>query len=193
MPLPQPASRSEQQSRNIACTAYLRDDGLWDIEGRVLDVNQFHYTSALGREVPAGVPLHEIWLRWTLDEDMVIRDVVAAMDAVPYPPLCPNAMPAYERLIGMTIGRGFLKEARTRIVRTDGCTHLFTLIEDMANMSMRAVGAQKLTGVLKNPLIGNAEAHAPPPPLLNSCHSYAAASPVANVLWPAHYTGPEEG
>lgn len=193
MPLPDPAPRSELQTRNITCTAYRRDDGFWEIEGHLVDTNTYAFTTAWGRAVPAGVPLHEISLRWTISEDMVIQEIAAAMDAVPYPPICPNATAAYQKLLGATVGKGFLKEARTRIARAEGCTHLFTLIEDMANMTMRTVAGQKMlsadTRHQVTEVFGSRDDR---PALLNSCHSYGAHSPVTKLLWPSHYSGPEQ-
>lgn len=192
MPLPNPDSRHLHQTRNITCAAYQRDDGDWDIEGRVLDTHAFDFTTSWGREVPQGTPMHEIWLRWTVSEDLTIKAVAAAMDAVPYPPVCPNALPAYQNLVGLRIGRGFLKEVRACIERTDGCTHLFTVIEDMANMAMRSVAAHVLTGTkITNGNLSQARFDQPPP-LLNTCHSYAAVSPVAKIIWPDFYKGPQE-
>lgn len=192
MPLPTPAPRSLHQTRNITCAAYRREDGLWDIEGRVLDTHAFDFTTIWGREVPEGTPMHEIWLRWTVGEDLTIREVAAAMDATPYPPVCPNALPAFQQLVGLTVGRGFTKEVRTRIARSEGCTHLFTVIEDMANITMRSVAAHVLTGTKNWGENAVTEATDRPPPLLNTCQSYSAGSPVAKILWPAFYTGPQE-
>ncbi len=191
MPLPTPAPRHLHQNRNIPCAAYQREDGLWDIEGKVLDTHNFDFTTAWGREVPTGTPMHEISLRWTIGADLTIREVAASMDAVPYPPVCPNALPPFQQLVGLTVGRGFLKEVRARIARSDGCTHLFTVIEDMANMAMRSVAAHVLTGT-KSWGANVPEATDRPSPLLNTCHAYSAPSPVAKILWPAFYTGPQE-
>ena len=86
-------------------------------------------------------------------------------------------------MVGLRIGRGFLRAAAERIGGVHGCTHLRELLQQMATVAF-----QTLYPVLSK----RAEAGASPEPgLLNTCYAYSADSPVVQRRWPEHYTGPE--
>ena len=53
--------------------------------------------------LPAGTPLHGMWIRLTVDDDMLIHACEAASDHTPYA-VCPQAAPNFARLAGLTIG-----------------------------------------------------------------------------------------
>lgn len=192
MPLSDPAPRSPLHKREIICTGYRRADGLWDIEGHLVDTRSYTYRTDWRGEVRPGMPGHEMWLRWTIDQDMVIRAIEVVTDAAPYPPTCPQAAAPYQRLVGAKVGKGFIKEVRSRIARTDGCTHLFTLLEAAANATMQTMAGERWQtpdGAEKIPdLFGTKSGN---PLLLNSCHSYAEGSQIVKVIWPEHYKAKE--
>ncbi|MDJ0741632.1 MAG: DUF2889 domain-containing protein, partial [Gammaproteobacteria bacterium] len=63
MPLPPPSERELVHTRRIECRGYRRDDGLWDIEGSLIDTRTSEMqTFGRGRIAP-GEHLHEMWLR----------------------------------------------------------------------------------------------------------------------------------
>ena len=56
MPLPPAAPRKAVHTRSIDCRGYEREDGLWDIEGRLVDTKAFHWRRREGMaDLPAGV------------------------------------------------------------------------------------------------------------------------------------------
>ena len=87
MPLPPPAARTAQHLRRVTYQGFLREDGLWDIEGELHD-SKAHEQPSLrqpGRVRAAGEPIHHLWLRVTVDGQLVVRAIDAAMDAHPLP------------------------------------------------------------------------------------------------------------
>ena len=79
MPLPSSAvPRKHIHTRRIVCEAYEREDGLWDVEANMTDVKTYDTERA-----SAGEPLHNMWVRLTLDTTFVIHGIELAMDAYP--------------------------------------------------------------------------------------------------------------
>ena len=84
MPLSNPVPRKHVHTRRIECNGYEREDGLWDIEAHLVDTkSQTHARRAGGRERQPGEPVHDMWLRVTIDLDMKIHDVEARTDEGP--------------------------------------------------------------------------------------------------------------
>jgi hypothetical protein len=70
-------------TRGIEIRGYKREDGLYDVEGHLVDTKPYDFKLAAGVR-PAGEPVHGMWLRITVDRTLVIVDAAAAMDAMPY-------------------------------------------------------------------------------------------------------------
>jgi hypothetical protein len=64
------APRELMHHRKIECFGYRREDGLWDIEGHLVDTKTHDIPNLDRGGVKAGEPLHEMWLRLTLDIDL---------------------------------------------------------------------------------------------------------------------------
>ena len=110
MPLPPPQPREAIHTRAIEINGYRRGDGLYDIEAHLTDTKTFGQTNYDRGYIAAGEPIHDMWLRLTIDDTMRIADVNAVSDKTPYL-LCPDAAPNFSRLIGLRIKAGFLREA----------------------------------------------------------------------------------
>ena len=121
-------------------------------------------------------------MRMTLDETMLITGLEAHTDYSPYT-ICPAAAGNFSRLVGLRIGRGFLRAASERIGGTHGCTHLRELLQQMATVAF-----QTLYPVMAK----RAKTMVGPPVLLNTCYAFSADGPVVQRQWPEHYTGPAE-
>src|SRR3974390_2778839 len=93
-------------TRVISCTAYERQDGLVDIEGLLID------TKPLSIAIPGrGVtkpeePIHELFLRLTVDRKHLIRDISIETRHTPFK-LCSSINDGYRKLVGRTVGPGF--------------------------------------------------------------------------------------
>ena len=124
--------------RTITTQAYRRSDGLWDIEGHLTDVWPTPVPKA-GEILPAGEPMHAMWLRLTIDKTATIVAAEAATDAGPYGPACGAITPDYGQLVGVQVARGYRDAIRRLFGRTAGCTHINELAGAMGSAAMQAM------------------------------------------------------
>lgn len=187
MALPEPASREKKHHRKIDCEGYLRADGLWDIEAHMVDARSYDCTYDeyhRGGTIRAGEPVHDMWLRLTIDLDFLIHDVQAASVQTPFE-VCPRAADAMRDLIGLRIGSGWIRQVRERIGSHRSCTHLMDLLGPLA-----ATAYQTLHTALEE-----REARQPrreKPPILDTCLALSSSGEVVRNLWPEFYQ-PESG
>ncbi len=138
MPLSPPASRRTlKHTRSIQVAAFARDDGLWDIDAHITDIKTRDIQLAAGTRA-ANTPLHDLWLRLTIDTQLTVVDAEAVSDAVPYPGFCDTIGPAYEKLIGLNLVRGFRKQLNERLAGVLGCTHLTELAQVLPTAAIQA-------------------------------------------------------
>jgi hypothetical protein len=184
MPLPEPAPREPVHCRVVECRGYRRRDGLWDIEGRLVDTKAYPFVNAHRGEIAPGVPLHEMWLRLTVDDRLQVQDVVAVTDAAPYA-VCPAITPAFATLKGLTIGPGWRREVLQRLGGVQGCTHLVELLWPLATAAYQTVYPILAR---ERPAVANDR----PPSHLDSCHALARDGEVVRQHHPRWYTGPPQ-
>lgn len=184
MPLPPSSERTLQHTRRYEFNGFQRDDGLWDIEGHMTDVKSYGFSNDHRGRIEAGEPLHDMWLRLTIDEDFKVVDVEAATAAAPFA-MCPEVVPNFKRMIGETIGRGWRQAIKRNVGGIEGCTHLTEMLGAMATVayqSLYPVRAKKAKeGVAREP--------SPRPPLIDTCHAFRSDGEVVRKLWPQHYSG----
>ncbi|OWT58967.1 DUF2889 domain-containing protein [Candidimonas nitroreducens] len=167
--------------RTIECCGYERDDGLWDIEGRLTDRKTHFWPQRAGeRDLPAGDPAHDMRLRLTIDLDMVIQESYAYTAAGPYGD-CGAMSDRFALLKGRRIARGWTKDLARLVGGVYGCTHQWELLSRVA-----AVAYQSTNGA-RNKRRGG-QMGTEPPRNLNTCHMYASTSPVVFKRWPEYYT-----
>ncbi|NLP62084.1 DUF2889 domain-containing protein [Paraburkholderia sacchari] len=141
MPLSSPAPRQLRHQRAIRAVAYEREDGLWDIDACLTDHKPRDVPLASGVR-PNGLPIHELWLRITIDRKLNVVDAEASSDWVPYDGQCQNAHPAYRALIGLNLLKNFRREAGQLLAGTVGCTHLTEMLGMLPTVAIQAfVGA----------------------------------------------------
>ena len=128
MPLPvTDVERELRHTRRVRYEGYRRADGLWDIEGHLSDIKSHDNPMKTGVR-RAGQPIHEMWLRLTIDRHFTILDAAAASDAVPYPGGCETIAPAYKRLIGLNLARDFRRNVKKLFGDVKGCTHITEML-----------------------------------------------------------------
>jgi hypothetical protein len=142
MPLSLPSSRrSLKHTRSIQLQVFARDDGAWDIDARLTDIKAGDTKLASGVR-SAGTPLHDLWLRVTIDTQLNILSAEAISDAVPYPGYCDTIGPAYKRLVGLNLLKGFRQGLRERLFGNAGCTHLTELAESLPTAAIQAFAGE---------------------------------------------------
>lgn len=181
MPLPAAAPRTPIHHRRVDCRGYRRADGLWDIEGHLTDVKAYGFDNDFRGHVAAGEPVHEMWLRLTLDDDMVVHDVAASTDASPYR-ICPEITGNFARLKGLRIGPGFRQRAVSLVGGIQGCTHIVEMLGPLATAAIQTM--MPILSRERGP--GNPDA---PPRMLDTCHALRSDGEVAKKQWPKFYTG----
>ena len=180
MPLSEPPERELLHRRDIALRGYRRADGLFDIEAHLTDTKTYGFPSEDRGFVASGEPLHGMWMRMTVDDDLKIAAFEAATEYGPYA-VCPAAAPNFARLAGLSIKRGFLRAAAERVGGVQGCTHLRELLQQMATVAIQTLYSVRTRR--------DAEGQPETPSMLNTCMAYAPDSPVVKRRWPHLYTG----
>jgi hypothetical protein len=141
MPLSTPVSRQLRHRRAIRLEAFEREDGLWDIEACLTDEKPRDVHLASGVR-PQGLPIHELWLRITIDRSFNIADAEASSDWSPYGGRCAESNPAYQTLIGLNLLQNFRREANRLLAGTTGCTHLTELCALLPTAAIQAFAGE---------------------------------------------------
>jgi hypothetical protein len=177
--LPSPAPREAVHTRSIVCRSFRRDDDMLDVDARFIDTRPFAYDSEFRGHCPPGSALHHMQLRLTLDRERRIHALQSAMPGTPYIG-CAEVNPNFQRLVGLSVGRGFRKALRERLGGTEGCTHMLALLEAMAAAAVQAFAsnahAPRRAGQAEPVRIWRLDA------LLDTCWSYRSDGPVMQQL-----------
>lgn len=175
MSLPEPETEREAiHTRAITLRGYRRVDGLFDIEGHLRDTRHQEVELPRGRLAP-GEPVHDMWLRLTVDAGATIVAVKASTDAAPFGRGCAAITPAYENLVGVRIGPGFRSKVRGLLGGLNGCTHLTELL-----LAMGTGAIQSLVGHVPQP-------EDVKPFSLDGCHALDTSGPIVAQYHPRWY------
>ncbi len=187
MPLSPAAPREHLHTRTIACQGYRRDDGLWEVEGRITDTKTYAFHNRHRGEVMAGDPVHDMRIRIAVDEALVVREVEAVIDASPFG-ACPEIAANFSRIKGLAMGVGWNAKVRRLLGGVQGCTHLVDLLGPMATVMMQTVHPMRARQAREEAARrGSAERPARRPPMIDSCHALAADGEAAKELFPDWY------
>ncbi len=181
MPLSEATERSLVHTRTIECWGYQRADGLWDIEARLRDRKTYPFENEWRGDVPPGEPVHDMWVRLTLDEELLIHGVEASSDRTPFQ-ACGEVVPNFSVLVGERIGSGWSRLVRQKVGGLRGCTHLSELLGRIATVAYQTIFPK--TG--RFPTVGPDRR----PALLNSCHGWSDSGQAVKQRFPRWYTGP---
>jgi hypothetical protein len=138
MPLPPPAPRQHLHTRNVTYRGYLREDGLWDIEGEMQDVKTYAFEMVERGPMPPGTPVHGMAIRVTVDEKMKIHAIAGSMDFTPYGE-CARGEDPMQRMVGQSMGPGWRQAIERELGGIKGCTHMRELLFNLATAAYQAV------------------------------------------------------
>jgi hypothetical protein len=127
-----------------------------------------------------------MWLRLTVDIDLVVRDVEAVTDNGPFG-LCPAITPNFKKAIGLRMGPGWRQAVKKCLGGTEGCTHLVEMMGAMATVAFQTMWPALQRRAEEKQAAGELSAR---PALLGTCHAYAPSSPIVRELWPDYYEEP---
>jgi hypothetical protein len=187
MPLSAPAPRRHFHTRAIEAQGFRRDDKMWDIEAHIRDTKAYQYEEHYRGVMPPGRPVHEMSLRLTLDDELIVRAVEAVTEHAPYGP-CHEVAPNFQTLLGLKVGNGWRKEVRRRLGGTKGCTHLVELLDVMATVTFQTVAGGDDPAKRNPSRHWNAEGK--PPFFLNGCHAWSRSGVVVRDQLPQYYEPP---
>jgi Protein of unknown function (DUF2889) len=187
MPLSPPDPREHCHTRQFELSGYRRADGLWDIEGHLVDAKPYEFPREDGSLRPPHDAIHDMWVRLTLDDDMVIRGCEAAMGAHPFPICCQSA-PNFERLVGIRIGKGWMAEVNRRVGGVEGCTHLREMLPQMATTAFQAMYGAKMKES-RDAGLGRPKPNPGRPRHLNACLAFREDGEIVKEVFPDYYTG----
>jgi Protein of unknown function (DUF2889) len=177
MPLPvSNVEREHRHTRRVRYEGFKRGDGLWDIEAHLTDVKNHDVPMKTG-VLRAGQPMHEMWLRVTVDRSLTILDAIASSDAVPYPGGCESIAPAYRKLVGLNLARGFRRQVKELLGGVRGCTHLTELLAGLPTAAI-----QTFAGEMPEERDGGGK-----PFQLDQCHALETSSETVKKWYPKWY------
>jgi hypothetical protein len=180
MPLSQPISRRAlKHTRTIQVEAFARDDGLWDIDAHITDIKTRDAKLASGVR-PAGTPMHDLWLRLTIDTELTIVDAEAVSNAVPYPTYCDTIGPAYKKLVGLNLLKGFRHGLKERLSGKEGCTHLTELAQVLPTAAIQAFAGE----VIDTRDGASTDEQSQRPFQLDRCHALRLDGPAVAKYYP---------
>jgi hypothetical protein len=179
VPLPVANGRREVHHRVIDMRAYERHDGLYDVEAHLVDCKPFAFKRILSpAPLPAGEPLHDLWVRLTVDDEYLVRGIEATADVTPYG-LCKEAESTLAALVGERLVSGWSAKVKERLRGAASCTHLMEMMITMATTAI-----QGIRGVRRQ---RNPSADIAALPALDSCYAYARHRDIVKLHWPQHY------
>lgn len=171
-------TREELHHRDIDLRFFRRSDGLFEVEGHLVDTKSHAFRRLLAeKDAPPGQHLHDITVRLVLDSDLKIHAANAQMRATPFD-ICPGAAGALQSLVGLRIGAGWNKRVRELLGGVASCTHIVELLGPMATTVLQGFAPQRMA-TIDHP--GNeAQRRA----RVDSCYAFAAEREVVARLLP---------
>jgi hypothetical protein len=133
--------RRHVHTRSIRVEAFVRDDGLWDLEAELIDTKARDFPLATGLR-RAGDPVHEMRLTLTIDAKLNVVGAAASAAWVPYPGYCDTIAPDYAKLVGLNLGQDFRRQLRERLGGARGCTHLTELAGVLPTAAIQAFAGE---------------------------------------------------
>jgi hypothetical protein len=181
MPLPLPtATRTRLHLRRILLEGWKHSDGLWDIEARLTDSKDHDYSLASGVR-RRGEPVHDMWLRVTIDSEFNIVDAQASSDAVPYPGGCDTIAPAYRKIVGLNLVRGFRRTVAEMFDTVRGCSHITELLASLPTAAIQTFASEAKDTEGIDPDVK--------PFQLDRCHALDTGSDTVRRYYPRWYRG----
>jgi hypothetical protein len=177
VPLSEAVARAPIHTREIRCEGFRREDGLFDIDGRLVDTKSYSFDNRFRGSVEAGDPVHEMWLRLTVNDRFEVVLAEAVTDKHPYPG-CGDITPDYRALVGTRIGPGWSRGLRTTFGGVRGCTHITKLLENMAVAALQTIGP-----LLKLDRDGGSRR----PPQIDGCHVLRSDGAIVREYFPSWY------
>jgi hypothetical protein len=126
--------------------------------------------------VAPGEPIHDMWLRLIVDEELVVKDIIAVTDASPYQ-VCREAVEPMRKIVGERIKAGWSAMVKEKLGGAAGCTHLMELLMPLATAAFQTISAVRLARPDTLDKSGR-------PVKIDSCYAFASHREVVLRRWP---------
>lgn len=176
MPLPTPAARTHVHDRQTSFRGYRREDGLWDIEGQLIDTKRVPFVVNGARTWQPGEAVHGFSIRITIDDDATVQAIAVAMDDVPHR-ACPEAGAPMQRMVGCSMARGWRKAIEENLGGIQGCAHLRELLFNMATVAFQTMADR----------LQYTDDPNRPPPFLGKCMTWDFDGPTVERIYPLFF------
>lgn len=184
MPLPPSTAREELHTRGITMKAWRRADGLFDVEAHLVDTKPFDFQRvALPQPIPAGQPLHDLWVRLVVHEQFKVHEAVAASDVTPFG-ICKEATATLSVLVGETIGSGWSRIVRERLRGKASCTHLAEMLLPLATTALQGIRGARPAAVRFAAQTRVQQ--------VDTCYAFDASREVVATYWPELARRPQQ-
>ena len=186
-PVAAPVPRRHIHQRRIVFNGYLRDDGLWDMEAELLDLRQYDYVRRDQSPMPAPGTVHNMLVRMTLNDAMVIQAISASLPATPFGE-CLLAADPLQKLVGARLGGGWRRTIDDAMGGVAGCTHLRELLFNMATAAFQTIpvyrtNMRRASGEVEETPVSLRK----PPPHFGKCMSWDFNGAVMQRVAPEFY------
>ncbi len=187
MTLPTAIPRRHIHQRSIVFNGYLRDDGLWDMEAELLDLRQYDYVRRDESPAPAPGTVHNMLVRMTLNDAMVIQAIHSSLPTTPFGE-CLLAADPLQKLVGARLGGGWRRTIDEAMGGVAGCTHLRELLFNMATAAFQTIpvyrsNIRRASGDVEVKPVSLRK----PPPHFGKCMSWDFNGPVMQRVAPEFY------
>jgi hypothetical protein len=178
MPLSPPTvSRERLHLRRVTYEGFQRSDGLYDIDAHIADIKDRDFELLTGVRA-AGEPVHDMHIRVTIDRAFTIHAIEARTDQMPYPGACDRIGPAYAKLVGANLVRGFRKRLHDTMGGVHGCTHLTELLGYLPTAAVQTfAGLRREDDGVEKPF------------QLDRCHALETTTDTVREYYPKWYRG----
>lgn len=171
------SSRELLHTRRIEMNGYRRSDGLYEVEGRLIDTKPHDFIPRSGGEpVAGGRAIHDISLCLVYDSAMIVRAARSETRAAPYRD-CPAAGLAIQALVGLSMNKGWNTAARKALAPAERCTHMVELLGPLATTAFQSLSAPRAS--LPEPVDEHGR-----PLKIGSCYAYGASRELVQRHWP---------
>lgn len=179
MPLKPSSPRRAIHHRCIDMHSFEREDGLYDVEARLVDTKPFAFERiGMPMPVPAGQALHDLWVRLTVDDQFEVREVSASSDTTPYS-ICREAEDTLQVLVGDRIARGWSARVKEKLRGAASCTHLAEMLIPLATVVLQGIRGLRSSDQRRSDDEATAK--------VDSCYAYGRQRKVVLKLWPQFY------
>lgn len=178
---PPPAGRL-MHTRTTVFRGYLRDDRLWEIEAELRDTKTFDGLTAEHVKISAGTPIHQMLLRLTIDDELLVHDVWSSLPHTPFAE-CQATQPPLLNLVGARLGPGWRQAIDEALGKARGCTHVRELLFNMASAAYQTVAGTRQMQI-RAAGKENRDTQKVPPYHLGQCIGWDFNGAVVARIWP---------